>query len=617
MVKVSHVLGRVEIAGESDNPGFILGNKLGGYFSLFTNRWTKYEGAYYCDNFDVYQIISNILPLDSSRVTEHINKFSYVERMRGDLKEKFFFPHYHNTLVYELSEEKDIMIDLDVRNAYDMREFGRYYNIEQKKDKIIIKFTKLTDDKEDDSHLMKEFEMYIVISGAGSYDVKANFHPIDFEYDKHRIHHPETRYVYHALNARSKKLIISFSKDMDKAIHENDKVKDEMEALLAGQSKRYPAYTSRNLKEEDILMAYSTAWNTMNDLVVYIDGKPGIFAGFHWFFQVWTRDEAISMKPLLFHEQYDIAKQIIFRQLNKIQEDGRIPSRFPTSRLQSADGVGWVLKRLTDLFEELVAKGKLHDYFSREEIMYVKNKVETIIFSLLTHHTTDKLEMNESMQTWMDTGVGEEDVRSGARIEIQALRLSMYKLMKILCRAGDDNVGFKMADNLEKELVEAVRKNFLHDGFLLDGINDPIIRPNIFLACYIYPELLTTKQWQTAFSNVLPHLWNGWGGLSSIDKKHKYYHGTYTGQTNESYHRGDSWYFVNCMAAICMQKFGKVKFKKEIDAILNATTREILYMGIIGGCAEVSSSDQQESRGCLLQTWSNALYLELVQELFN
>jgi len=37
---------------------------------------------------------------------------------------------------------------------------------------------------------------------------------------------------------------------------------------------------------------------------------------------------------------------------------------------------------------------------------------------------------------------------------------------------------------------------------------------------------------------------------------------------------------------------------------------------VIGTCAEVSSSDQQDSKGCLSQAWSDALYMELVKELF-
>jgi len=317
----------------------------------------------------------------------------------------------------------------------------------------------------------------------------------------------------------------------------------------------------------------------------------------------------------MLQKQYDLAKEIIFRQLNKITDDGRIPSRYPTTRLESADGVGWVLKRMTDLLEELVAAGKLNDYISREEIFVMKNKVETIIFSLLSYHTKDKLAINGPLETWMDTAAG-DDVRDGARIEIQALRLSMYKLMKVLCKANNDELGLKKADSLEEELKDEVKKNFLKNGMLLDGIGDDTIRPNVFLACYIYPELLTTREWQKVFTAILPNLWNEWGGLASIDKNHSLYHGRYTGQTNESYHRGDSWYFVNCIAAICMQRMGKVKFKKEINTILDATTREILFSGIVGGCAEVSSSTMQESRGCLQQAWSNALYMELIHELF-
>lgn len=613
MTKVKHEIGGNSIEGESENPGFILGNKLGGYFSLFKRHITKYEGAFYCKDFDIYQVLSNIMPLDADEITEHTNKLNCVERKRKSLKEIFFFPHDHNTLVYEISEEKDIAVDLDIRTAYDLRRFGRHYKIEEREGRLVITFTKETDAREDNSNQIEEFRMYVVVSGAESYQKIGEFHPVEPEYDKRRVHHPEVRHVYRAFTARSKKLFISFSKDKTEAIKENETVTKNYDKILKKQMRKDYAITKP--RDDNIRTAYTCAYEALDDLTVTIGGKQGIFAGYHWFFQVWTRDEAISLRSLMLERRYDLAKSIIFRQLGKITGDGRIPSRYPYTPLQSADGVGWVMKRLSDLLEELAARGILNNYLTREDILIMKNKVETIIFSLLSHHTRDKLAINGPLETWMDTKF-DNDVRDGARIEIQALRLSMYRLMKLLCRADNDDAGFRMADNLERELKDEVRKRFLKDGMLLDGIDDNIIRPNIFMACYIYPGLLSKTEWKTAFDKALSRLWNDWGGIASIDKSHDLYHGRYTGQSNESYHRGDSWFFLNCITAICMHKVGKVRYRKEIDAILDATTREILYSGAIGACSEISSSDKQDSNGCFSQAWSNAFYMELVKELF-
>ena len=53
-----------------------------------------------------------------------------------------------------------------------------------------------------------------------------------------------------------------------------------------------------------------------------------------------------------------------------------------------------------------------------------------------------------------------------------------------------------------------------------------------------------------------------------------------------------------------------------IKKILGASTEEILYKGAIGTAGELSSAKELRSEGCLMQAWSNALYIELVEELF-
>ena len=64
-----------------------------------------------------------------------------------------------------------------------------------------------------------------------------------------------------------------------------------------------------------------------------------------------------------------------------------------------------------------------------------------------------------------------------------------------------------------------------------------------------------------------------------------------------------------------MHKLNKRKFSKEILKILNSSTSEILYMGIIGYCAEVSSASNLKSEGCQAQAWSSSTYIELCNEI--
>ena len=170
----------------------------------------------------------------------------------------------------------------------------------------------------------------------------------------------------------------------------------------------------------------------------------------------------------------------------------------------------------------------------------------------------------------------------------------------------------ELEDNLKKE----VRDKFWNKKCLADGLDDFTIRPNVFIAYYMYPELLTNKEWITCFDNALKSLWNDWGGVSTIDKNNPLFRPEHTGEINESYHNGDSWFWINNLAAITLYRLDKKRYKKYIYKILEASTKEILWHGAIGHHAELSSSCGLRSEGCLAQAWSAAMYIELINEIY-
>ena len=103
-------------------------------------------------------------------------------------------------------------------------------------------------------------------------------------------------------------------------------------------------------------------------------------------------------------------------------------------------------------------------------------------------------------------------------------------------------------------MKKLVRDDFWNGEILADRLDDFTKRPNIYIAAYIYPELLTRDEWTTCFKNITPSLWLSWGGLSTIDKKHPLYTKTHTGEITQSYHRGDSWFWINNLAVLVMKR---------------------------------------------------------------
>ena len=89
----------------------------------------------------------------------------------------------------------------------------------------------------------------------------------------------------------------------------------------------------------------------------------------------------------------------------------------------------------------------------------------------------------------------------------------------------------------------------------------------------------------------------------------------HTGEDRKSYHRGDSWFWINNLAALVLARADKAKFKDKINQIMKASKEEILWKGCIGCHSELSSAKELKSEGCYNQAWSNAMYMEMVDEL--
>ncbi len=611
-MKVLHQVEDFRIEKDVENPNFLLTNKIGGYVSFSCYPISRYQGVFFSDHFQLYKVIDDIRLLNHHIPQKAINKFWCFERIYDNFKETFFMPHNHNALVYELSDIEEFDVVLDCRESYSSASFGRYYEIYEKNKKIIVKFTKKNDNRESEENT---FELYLVIAPSEmNYKKKYSWENIHYSFDEARNSPPFERYVYNALKIKSKRVIFTFSKSEEKAIKESDDILKNLEKLKKKQKDllRSISLKKEGFKNNSIKMAYFGAYNSLDSLVCVIEEVLGIYAGLYYFWQFWIRDEAISLNALMLEGRFDIAKEILFRSMKNISFDGMIQSIYPSGGIKSADGAGWIFKRFSDMLD--LVGPRMDKYLAREDILFVKNKLSEVISHLWDYHSQDGLIVNKNKETWMDTEY-RGDSRSGARIEIQALLLSMYELLCKIYRLEGDNDRYEQTLKLEQSLARRVRKAFWKKGVLLDGVGDETIRPNVFLAYYLYPSLLTRERWKECFNNILPHLWNEWGGVATIGKTNPLYLGKHTGENNRSYHRGDSWYYLNNLVALVLHRLDSKSFKSYIHNIIVASTNEILWEGLLGHHAEISSSYEKESFGCLSQAWSNALYIELINEL--
>lgn len=582
-----------------DEISLMLTNRNGGFAILSNEVKSRFEGVFFRVGKDIFKVIENLRV--SRPVTKVTNQLWNAVRERGGISEEFFMPLSQNAIAYELSEKAEFELLLDCKHAYDDREWGRIYEISVDSKCIVIKFSKKNEPKENSG---KEYELYLAVcSDDLDYQPLSAWEKRFYSLDRERNSPPFDRYVFNACKIKCTKAVFAVSATRAGAVSEAKYVfrnlkqlKEEKEQHIAGIIHR------RRIPDEEVSVAYQCAVNALDSLLV---DDEGLAAGFPWFFQFWARDELVCAKALIEIGEYGLVKKMLFRHLDMISPDGSMPNKFPDPDINSADAVGWLFMRFEDFISILEKKGVLKKYLSRKDLIYISDRLHDAVSSIIKSRTENGLVVNGPKETWMDTSF-KEDSRDGARVEIQALMLSMLRLFRRLSRE----------DIFEIELRETVRSELFDGKMLADGKNDFVARPNVFIAAYACPELLSPKEWKSVFDSILPKLWLEWGGLSSIDKSHQLYTSAHTGQDSRSYHRGDSWFWVNNLAAIVLARLDRKKYAKYISRILHASVREMLYMGITGYSAELSSASELKSQGCPAQAWSSAMFIELVGELY-
>jgi len=600
--------------------------------------------------YTLYKSIDNIYL--NKTTTQVVNNFTNFERWSAETVERFTLAK--NGLIYEVDSYSEyIHLDLDFRGIFDTNDQGRIYKIYRHDDILIVEYSKYSDNS-----LQKlDGRYFLAIRGVGEYEALGTWSQKFYHYDLAR-RNTAGFYVYNALKIpcrKNIKLFFAFAADKDLAMQKVDDISMN-ESKIDNVHTHYMdnvlsvKNSIREITGQETAFAYTGCVHALDGLAMQlsIDYKrvTGMWAGLPWFFQYWSRDELISVYSLLLEHRYEYGKEVLMKYLAEILADGRLSNRYPSANLGNADSIGWLFKRIKDFLFLCERRNNFNSYFSLFDLTYVRDRLKFSIKMLLKEHSKDGLIYNDKLETWMDTynpESFERDNRDGARIEIQALFLSMLQLLNMLenymtnryVKKNDKMVRVVKtemnSERMENDMREKVRERFLKningvmtlsDGY--EGSLSEVVRPNIFLAYYIYPNLLSKDEWTQVFDNALPKLWCDWdmgegvkgGGLSTIDKTHPLYQPYYTGIDNKSYHRGDSWFWINNIAAIAMYRLDKERYKDQITKIMASSAQDILYWGFVGYASELASSGWFKSGGCLCQTWSLATYIELVHEVY-
>ncbi|MGM5481315.1 MAG: amylo-alpha-1,6-glucosidase [Nanobdellota archaeon] len=622
-------------------PAGLLTDGYGGFLALHPSM--SYKGWYQFskEQWRMQKILESLEPLDEGECTSFYNQFYSLKRIFSSGAQDSFHL-YGRSIIYEtFNMNGRVKLTLDHREAYENSRLGRIYDLAVEGNTVTIVFKQYTDDGS------QEYDHHMVIRGVRDVEILGSWREVKYDVDESRKA-KSTYWVYDAITfLPSRHVILSASETdyeartvADVAYHHSDEIISTVHMRVLEHLPEFQSLQDSNTR----IAALSSAHSLLSLDQHILKGDDGvqraILAGLPWFFQVWSRDELISLGGLIslaaYTDEDRLWRQctaIIDRHMNSILESGMLSNRHPESKLPSIDSLGWLAKRVSTLITFLHHKKRLFDICSIDQLLHwymtlssALSRAKSSQGALEEKFTARKgdfqvtLFHNEHCETWMDTSTY-DDGREGYRVEIQSLFLSIYDVLLLL----SDVLSFDDAKQIRRErkqFIKLVRKHFvdyqfqgiIRDGIDLHGTPDDTLRPNIFLAYYLAPDLFSSTAWKKAFSAHSDKLYLNWGGLTTLSPDDYLFQPFYTGEDNKSYHRGDSWFFVNNLAAIAMNRLAKRSFSYQVLRIMSASAKDILDDGFAGHASELSSARKQDANGCLAQAWSAATFLELVIE---
>lgn len=560
----------------------------GASFTLPTGARSHYDGLL-CQRYDRDKGFSAIKILDSVLFEDE----GTIEQISVDTSE--FVVEYESglivvyalestsrstTLTLRMSKPARGVLRFDTRHVYDSEPFHKFYELEPLASRGARAYT-LNFRKESVNDTRYDIEETIRFGFYGS-DVSDEridrWTVIEDAFDTKRSGNPASHHVYEPLRFTGCETIILTTKTR-LAKHDSE-------------HRSTPVPDRRSL-------ARIAAEGQLRGSVLTRGSAKHVLAGFPWFFQEWSRDTGISIGGMRSILSPDERINILIRLAKSLSRSEASIQSDDTS-LRTADAMGLVMWRL-----------------SQEELSQPKRKVLAKILEDHLHSLDSRIESglltNAERETWMDTGLG---FRAGACIEIQALYARMLSFAASLS-------GYEHYTQQRARFIEQVREAFIgEDGRIIDHIDQdgnpfPYAMHNVFLAHVIEPELFEYGTWEWTFDEWLTRLSRpeNSGMIFSLEERSPLFRGHHEGANDASYHRGDSWLFMNHLCALALTQFNRERYADRIDAIIEASVHDCLELGAFLGFSEVSSAHVQDSNGCWAQTWSAATFIELLETL--
>ncbi len=592
-MRVEHLRPSGTIAADVHSPVASFLRNTGGWFTQYTRRQSRYEGLYLADYSTqpnrMFKLLERIEVLDGTGVAlaPQVMKI-------GEASTQIVYPNTTATLQipgggcglrFLCTMPANIRLSLDMREIYAQPDMDRSYTAEHYGDGLLITYT---------DPFLAERSLFLHIRGlewhysnalVEDLAAQATWQEAVYERDAARNSYPDRCFVFTLPACHTQGLSFGGAWTREEA------------AAASWAAWAQPHIEPGTLSQSSV--AVEVARSSVEQSLWWLKTDAGYYAGYPWFHQIWSRDELLTALGLPPQER----AEMIRRYLQLPVSHGELPT-FAGAGTTCADGVGWLALLIRE-----------HGLVNLEESD--KESAKKLFLDTATQLRAERQSPSGFVHsgwnaTWMDT-VG----RTGYRIEIQAMYALVLQLLAELTTDTDESQRWH---HEWQESLTNIRHRYFVDNYLVDGFEenqdiDLRKRPNVFLAYLIQPDLLDQAQWESCFELVTAACATTWGGLTSLEREDPAFQHVSTGQDNRSYHNGDSWFFVNNLAALAMWRCNREKFSVQIEEIITSSTSEVLWQNILGCAGEIASASDGTSWGCGVQGFSGGAFIAALSEI--
>ncbi|MBW2964499.1 hypothetical protein KY363_03490 [Candidatus Woesearchaeota archaeon] len=539
-MKLAHQFGDVSIEKEihPDSPlGFFISNKQGGmlYFDAANDQaqlFAQVDGR-------LVKVFHDIR-LDGEIVKVN-NRFHSVDVARKDCNHTLFVPYYMNGLLMKL--DRDNPVELKVAHKETDRTGTSTHEVYQSQGRVIIK-----------TATPQSQEIYTAIQGE-----KLNY--------DHDCGEGKQFFSVHILSPR---VAIVTAASENEAISQADHLFNNQEAIAKVQD-QYIAPANR-FKDPEAAMAYTCVMNGTDHMLISEGEKVSPARHFS---DAAPAHAAIAANALLSEGEFRTVKNTLLSEI--LQQ---------SSNLRSAGAdfkdAAWPVLLFGSMMNKLCSKGKLYNYFTREEFAASAAKLLSLI--------------GQIKQQFMKEGrfpVSEP-------VESHAMMLSILELEYVLSKDTSliptrDSVKQETKRLLEQQLSEINQTGMLTQSRLA----------SVLLTAYVCPLLMNAEEWKAWFDRILSLAHNNLGSLRS--------------KTNaqEPTPLELELFGVSNLAAIVLSRLDAEHYETMINGILRKSVNNVLYTGVIGRPTSAYSADIHPDKKGLFRNHhflNNAFFLEMLRE---